>query len=126
MAQEKIKEFTVDLLEKLKGITDFFNYTLDNKIYTVMIVLFVLAVFPLPYEFYNTLRTLICVGLGYYLHSAYQQKDVDVSFYKYALIGLIVLYNPLIPIHLTKPLWTLINLATLYFIYTYQQKLKQE
>jgi len=126
MIQDKIKEFLEDLINKLKNIADFSNYTLDNKIYTIMLMLFLLAIFPLPYEFYNTLRTLICVGLGYYFYSSCKQTDIDVSFYKYAIVGLIILYNPLMPIHLTKPLWTLLNLGTLYFIFSYQKKIKQE
>ena len=114
-----LKEFAIDLFNKLKGITSFTKYKIDEKTYTILAVLFLLAILPLPYEYYNTLRTLVCVGLGYFLYLGLGKEN---NVYKYGLIGLIILYNPIIPIHLSKPIWTIINIATLYFIFHFKFK----
>ena len=71
----------------------------------------VAALFPWPYGYYNFLRFCVC-GAAAFL--AYQQWTHDNAASKWVVIwGMIaVLYNPFVPVHLTREIWTTLNVAT--------------
>ena len=77
-----------------------------------------LSVLPLPYAFYFFLRIVI---FGSLLWLALREYAVDKKFFYsgvgvFTLLGLI-LYNPLLPVHLgSKFIWFGLNLAGLFLI----------
>ena len=74
-------------------------------------MMLVAALFPWPYGYYNFLRFCVC-GAAAFL--AYQQWTHDDAASKW-VVGLsviAVLYNPLVPIHLTRDIWSVLNIAT--------------
>lgn len=75
------------------------------------VLMLVAALFPWPYGYYNFLRFCVC-GAAAFL--AYQQWTHDNAASKWvvALVGIALLYNPLIPIHLTREIWTVANVGT--------------
>lgn len=75
------------------------------------IVMLVAALLPWPYGYYNLLRFCVC-GAAAFL--AYQQWTHDDAASKWVvvLVGIAVLYNPLVPIHLTRDIWSVLNVAT--------------
>lgn len=73
----------------------------------VLLFLSTLAALSLPYGFFTFLRIIVCVVA---IYVAIQRRDSVV-----ALIGLlivVILFNPLVPIHLPLQTWRIIDLAT--------------
>lgn len=121
----KVRDFIDDAKDTVTGLSNFSTYTLTKKTYTVMLLLLILAVLPLPYEFYINLRFLIFVGLGIFLYKLVNTRQEQLKTYKYILIGLMVLYNPVFVIHLgSKVVWSVVSVVCLYILYDLRQKLE--
>lgn len=72
----------------------------------------VVGLLALPYGYYILLRTVFCIACGL---AAYQGGIKRRILWMLAFAGLVVLYNPVAPIHLgrgTKGWWLLLNLVT--------------
>lgn len=71
-----------------------------------------IAVLDMPYGYYTLLRIVIC-GSGafgaFLIYAAYQRRWYSVPFAAAPAI-IALLYNPLIPVHLTRDIWLPINL----------------
>lgn len=81
-----------------------------------------LAILPLPYSYYLSLRGLLfggCILIGFLL------KDIENKNWLYAIVGIAIIFNPLFPIHLTKLIWMPINLVTA-IIFFKLSKIKHE
>ena len=71
----------------------------------------VAALLPWPYGYYNFLRFCVC-GAAAFL--AYQQWTHDDAASKWVVVlgAIALLYNPLVPIHLTREIWSVLNVVT--------------
>lgn len=68
-----------------------------------------------PYGYYQLLRLVVCGGAVCVAHSAFTWKKIWAVW----LFGIIaLLFNPLIPIHLSRELWKPIDVvcAILFFV----------
>jgi hypothetical protein len=72
-------------------------------------VALLVAMLPLPYGYYQLLRLVTC-GLGAWCALAAWQDSRQLIAGSWGLLAL--LYNPLMPIHLDRETWTIINLAS--------------
>lgn len=82
----------------------------DLKIpYLIVIALSLLALAPMPYGYYIFLRIAVtaCAAMTAYLK--YQMSDR--SLLVWVCVGVAILFNPIIPIHLTRGIWMVINVA---------------
>lgn len=61
-----------------------------------------------PYGYYTLLRLVVC-GTSTYV--AIKAKETKQNFWMWGMGFIAVLFNPLIPIHLDKGLWTIIDLV---------------
>ena len=76
-------------------------------LYAPAVFLFI-AIFGLPYGYYTFLRLLVT---GVSLYAAFWVlEERSINFWIILFIGL--LFNPLIPIHLSKDIWVIINIIT--------------
>jgi hypothetical protein len=66
----------------------------------------------LPYGYYKLLRFVIC-GTGVYI--AYFAFEEEKRFIGFLSVLIVLLFNPLIPIHLNKDVWILIDFMTAIF-----------
>jgi hypothetical protein len=81
---------------------------------TIAALAVAIGLLPLPDEYYLLLRLFLCGVSFYFLARPRGVRDAE----KWVLAGLIVLYNPLVPIELgSKPLWTLINIGTVIWFW---------
>ena len=62
-----------------------------------------------PYGYYVLLRLIVT---GVCLLSAYQAHLRNNVGIMWLMIAFAVLYNPIVPVHLTREIWTVINLIT--------------
>ncbi len=74
----------------------------------IVAVMLLGAVAPLPYGYYQLLRWVTC-GVGVFIAvEAYRWGKIWATW----LFGIVaVLFNPIIPIHLTKEIWQPIDLG---------------
>ena len=80
-------------------------------VWFVPAILLLLALFPWPYGFYIFLRLGISI-VGAWLAYEQWKHDDAVSGWVLAFGVTALLYNPLIPIHLTREIWSVLNIAT--------------
>jgi hypothetical protein len=63
-----------------------------------------------PYGYYILLRVVCCAVFAYLaIHAASQEKQG----WMWILGGTAVIYNPIIRIHLTREIWSVVNVATI-------------
>jgi len=75
-------------------------------IIAAIILLFALA--PWPYGYYQLLRFVVCGAALYIAFMAYNWQKIWAAW----LFGFIaVLFNPLIPIHLSREIWQTIDVV---------------
>jgi len=65
------------------------------------------AILPMPYGYYKFLRIAITIISGY---SAVEEHENKNSFMFWFFLLTAIMYNPLIPIYLTREIWLPINI----------------
>ncbi len=63
-----------------------------------------------PYGYYTLLRVVCCASFAYLTLKAFSQKK---EAWGWVLAVMAVIYNPLLPIHLTREIWSVINIVTI-------------
>ena len=81
-------------------------------------VLLLIGVFPLPYDYYIYLRTVIMLGTLYLLVRDWKESDSQT---KGVLIVITVLFNSLSPIYLTKMIWIVIDIVSGLYLLNYKK-----
>ena len=95
-----------------------------NIVSIISIVILLLAIPPIwPYGYYILLRWVVTASAIFLVWIAYNLKKTFWLF----LMGIIaLLFNPIVPIHLNKETWVIIDLivATLFFVSIFKIKAK--
>ena len=81
---------------------------LPAAVWLVPAVALLVALAPLPYGYYTLLRIVVCGAAAFIAYSTFSQEG-SVSLWVLVMGGLAVLFNPLIPIHLSRELWAPID-----------------
>ncbi len=82
----------------------------DLKIpYLLAIALSLIALAPMPYGYYTLLKIAVtgCASITIYLK--YQADDKSLLFW--LCVAVAILFNPIIPIHLTREIWMFFNIV---------------
>ena len=87
---------------------------IDKSITTIIGAMLLFAVFPLPYGYYIFLRLIVFVGS---LFLAYKLYEKELSGWLVVMILVGILFNPIIPVYLSREVWLFIDLvcAGLFF-----------
>jgi hypothetical protein len=81
-------------------------------IVTIAWIAVAIGLLPMPYGYYTLVRLFFCGVSLFYLTRPAGVRDGE----KWVLVGLAVLYNPLVPVELgDKTLWTIVNIATVAY-----------
>lgn len=90
-----------------------------NTWYTICCIMLGLAVLPImPYGYYMLLRVVICgVCLWQVITTYNKTATLPVGLCLVAL-----LYNPIMSVHLTRAVWTLLNIGTIVYLIYIMQK----
>jgi hypothetical protein len=75
----------------------------------VSVALLLVALDVHPYGYYRFLRLVVTAVAGY---SAYLCMEWDRPRWFWVFVAITLLYNPIVPIHLSRGVWGPINLAT--------------
>ena len=92
----------------------------------IFIIILLLNAFAYnPYSYYIFLRWAIFLVMLFNLYNYI--KRMDKSFFVF--VAILIIYNPIRPVHLTREIWSVINLATiisiLITIYWYLKEIKK-
>jgi hypothetical protein len=71
----------------------------------------IVALAPLPYGYYTLLRIVVC-GAGAFIAYKSYETNGKPSLGTGVMIGVALLFNPLIPIHLSREIWAPIDVGT--------------
>lgn len=122
----KEKNFFDDLIYTLSLSNPWQKRTTLHKLYTVTVATIVLGLLPMPYEFYTVLRCVVFIAIGLFCIEAYKTRDKHLLWVFFSIMFLVI-YNPFTPIHLgEKPLWMIINAATLYMLYKMRMLMEEK
>lgn len=88
------------------------NRNTASKISAVMLLI---AILPLPYRYYTLLRWVVCFSA---IFSTWIANKLGKKSWLFLMAIIALFFNPLIPIHLDKGTWVLIDfiVAILFFI----------
>lgn len=114
---EQLKMFSIFIKDSVYGLSNYKSQTDAKNIIGVLTIMFAIALLgeAMPYDYYITLRTIVCLCLGYTL---YKNKERLAGGYYCILFTGMLLYNPVYPIHLeSQVLWFPVNLVTLFVMY---------
>lgn len=82
----------------------------NQKILTIIAsgLLFVALFDGLPYEFFTLLRFAVCAVGIYIAYKRYELNNNSLLVWLFG--GIAILFNPIIPIHLDRETWLIIDL----------------
>lgn len=90
-----------------------------NTWYTICSIMLGLAILPImPYGYYMLLRVVICGVCLWQIISVYNQK----ATLPVGLCLIALLYNPIFSVHLTRGVWTILNIGTLIYFLSIMKK----
>lgn len=85
----------------------------NNYIKIALVVLFLLCLVDFPYGFYQLVRFIGSIGLGYLAYAAYQQESkVDMIVFG----ALALLFQPFAKITLGRELWNIIDIGVAIYL----------
>ena len=82
-----------------------------TAVWLVPAALLFLALLPLPYGFYVLLRLVVCGAATFLTYHEFQTCG-RVSSWALALAAVALLFNPLVPLHLTREIWAPIDVLS--------------
>ena len=74
----------------------------------IIAFLLLIAIFPLPYGYYIFLRLVTC-GMAAFI--AFIAHGWGIKWVMWVFILIAILFNPIVPIHLTKEIWQFIDIV---------------
>ncbi len=87
---------------------------LPPAIFIVPMVVLGIGLLPMTYGFYTLLRLVVFVCAGLISYRRYKEGQTNWA----AVFGLITLvYNPLIPVFLSRPIWLPIDLVVIWLFW---------
>ncbi|WP_428986590.1 DUF6804 family protein [Stenotrophomonas indicatrix] len=90
------------------------------KVLWLVAALLALAMIPtMPYGFYPIMRWIVCAGCAWMALMSYRRLREGWAWCFGALAGI---YNPIVPIHASREVWTVVNVLTLVVIFIYGLK----
>ena len=82
-----------------------------RAIWIVTAAMLLIALAELPYGYYTLLRIVVCLSCVAILYQAHIVQERVMSVWSVALLGMALLYNPLIRVHLSLEVWAPIDVA---------------
>jgi len=122
---EAVTKWLSDMFRKRKGETQAKKEEVERKegkekhfppttIPVLISILMLFAGIPkfFPYGYYTLLRFVVCGTGGYIAYFAFEEEKRFIGFLS---ILVALLFNPIIPIHLAKDVWVVIDFITTIF-----------
>ena len=96
---------------------------LQKKLILGSMIALGLALLPLPYAYYMLLRIGICGVFAFLAYTSWQSKQEGLAW----ILGITAaIYNPFVPLHLGRELWSLINIVTIGLLFYLPKNLMKQ
>lgn len=97
---------------------------IERSIRVILVVLVLWALLPInPYGYYQLLKVVVCMGCSYLGVKTWNATKGRELAWLY--ITAAVIYNPLVPLHLGRPIWTLVNILTVAMLVVVELRLRK-
>ena len=84
------------------------------------ILTLILSILPLEYGFYYFGKLIVCCVAVYYCSQNYKKNLEKQNKFFWYFLGIAILYNPIIPIHLLfRPAWIVVDIILIIFLFKY-------
>lgn len=92
-----------------------------NVVAVISVFMLLLAIPRLPYGYYIFLRWVVSLSAVF---SAWVANSSEDKFWVFLMGGIAILFNPIIPVHLIKEIWVIIDLivAILFLVSIFKIK----
>ena len=99
-----------EIRDNVPGARERYSIALRHHpwLWLLPVVLLLLALGPWPYGYYVLLRLVVCCVCAVLAWQQWQIED-GASAWVVTMGGIAVLYNPVLPIHLTREIWVMLN-----------------
>jgi len=77
-------------------------------------IMLIVALGAWPYGYYMLLRAVVCIAAGLLAIDIHHRAG-KVTLWCAAFIAMAILFNPILPVHLTRAIWSVIDLASAAF-----------
>jgi len=90
----------------------------------IIAFLLLIAVLPLPYGYYIFLRWITC---GMAIFTAYIAYQWEAKWAVWVFVPIAILFNPVVPIHLDKETWVIIDIivAIIFLVSMFKVRVKE-
>ena len=89
---------------------------MTRAVWLLPAAMLVIALAPLPYGYYTLLRLVVCICAAVIAYQSYQKSAGAINAWFVGLVGVVLLFNPIIPIHLSRAVWAPLDLAIAAFL----------
>src|SRR5680860_439891 len=102
------------------------NATLRLALYWVPVIMLIGAYGSWPYAYYTLLRVLVFFAALLLVFDIYNRTG-EVALWCAAFVAVAILFNPLLPIHLTRGVWAVIDpaVAALFVAHFFKDRHRQ-
>jgi uncharacterized membrane protein len=87
-------------------------------VWPITAALLVIATFDLPYGYYTFLRIVVC-GFAVVVFFHTWQDDAPTRIWPLTFVGIAILFNPLVPVHLDRGSWFYLDIGAAILIVTH-------
>lgn len=87
----------------------------------ITVLILVIGAFPLPYDYYMLLRIIVT---GVFIWAAMIANEKNKASLTWLCVGVVLLFNPFIKVHLSSIVWGVIDILTAIFLISIREQLK--
>ena len=91
------------------------------------VLLIIAPIISFPYGFYTFLRLVISLTSGFIIYLTYKSSN-GINEISFIFLIILILYNPVIPVHLSRDIWMPINFVTsaiyIFSFFSVKKKIK--
>jgi Na+/proline symporter len=84
--------------------------TIHLGVWVVPIALVLIALVPLPYDYYRILRVIVCGAAAFLAWSEFQERGL-IAGWAIGLIAVAVIFNPAVPLRLERETWMVLDVV---------------
>ena len=80
----------------------------------LLAILLISCLFPMPYGYFNLVRIISMICFAIFVYQYYSERKMKLAI---TFCGLVILFQPLIKIHLGRGLWNAVDVIVAAFLF---------
>ena len=93
---------------------------MQKSLLIIAIIMLLVAIFPLPYNYYPVLRVVVTASALFAAFYFFDKDDIQSGV---VLVLIALLWNPILPIYLSKALWIPLDIVAAIYMYIASKKI---